>query len=295
MKIVTHNVKFHTDDVFAVATLLIKYPGSEVARTRDEELIKTADIVVDVGGVYDPEKNLFDHHQPGGAGVRESGVPYASFGLVWKKFGEELCGSKEVAERIDFRIIQTIDAGDVGMDLFTSSIPQLHPYSIIGLTDLFRPTWQEGEDYDGSFRRAVSWAQGVLERIIKIEKDNKIAQEIIVKAYNNSINKNLIIVDSEIPLGREIVNGVLSNYPEPIYAVLFRKDHQSWQLLAINKDSSTYTCRKYLPESWRSKSGEELEKATGVPGSIFCHSSGFMCVAKTKEGALELAQIALRA
>ena len=48
MKIVTHNAKFHTDDVFAVATLLVLYPDAKIIRTRDEALVKTADIVVDV-------------------------------------------------------------------------------------------------------------------------------------------------------------------------------------------------------------------------------------------------------
>ncbi len=34
-----------------------------VYRTRDEELLKACDIVVDVGGVYDPDAFRFDHHQ----------------------------------------------------------------------------------------------------------------------------------------------------------------------------------------------------------------------------------------
>ena len=101
MKIVTHNAKFHTDDVFAIATLLILYPEAEIIRTRDEAILKSADIVVDVGQVHDAEKNRFDHHQVGGAGKRENGIQYASFGLVWKKFGEEISGSREVAEKID--------------------------------------------------------------------------------------------------------------------------------------------------------------------------------------------------
>ena len=100
MKIVTHNAKFHTDDVFAVATLLILYPGAEVIRTRDESIIKMADIVVDVGQVYDAGNNRFDHHQVGGAGKRENGIQYASFGLVWKKFCEILTGGIEEARMI---------------------------------------------------------------------------------------------------------------------------------------------------------------------------------------------------
>lgn len=32
-------------------------------RTRDPAVLDTCDVVVDVGGVYDPAKNRFDHHQ----------------------------------------------------------------------------------------------------------------------------------------------------------------------------------------------------------------------------------------
>lgn len=35
----------------------------EVIRSRDPELWKTCDALVDVGGVYDVDKLRFDHHQ----------------------------------------------------------------------------------------------------------------------------------------------------------------------------------------------------------------------------------------
>ena len=57
--IVTHSLKFHADDVLAVATLLLileKENDVTVIRTRDPEIISRADYVVDVGGIDDPEK-----------------------------------------------------------------------------------------------------------------------------------------------------------------------------------------------------------------------------------------------
>src|SRR3989338_10239311 len=110
-KLITHNGSFHTDDIFAAATLslLLEKKGEpfEIIRTRDEEIIKSADYVFDVGGIYEREKNRFDHHQPGGAGRRvlsgvegeKFGIEYSSFGLVWEKFGVDLAGNKEVADR----------------------------------------------------------------------------------------------------------------------------------------------------------------------------------------------------
>ena len=92
--IITHSGSFHPDDCFAVATLLIYLESQPlpavVKRTRDAKVIKTGDFVVDVGNVYDPSKDRFDHHQEGGAGIRDNGIPYASFGLVWKKLKGEI-------------------------------------------------------------------------------------------------------------------------------------------------------------------------------------------------------------
>ena len=61
--IVTHSSSFHTDDVFAVATLLLVLGDGvdvSVVRSRDMDIIKKGDYVVDVGGIYDPKINRFD-------------------------------------------------------------------------------------------------------------------------------------------------------------------------------------------------------------------------------------------
>jgi uncharacterized UPF0160 family protein len=76
MRIVTHGGKFHADDAWAVAVLNILFPGSEIVRTRQPDLIEAADFAVDVGGIWDPATGRFDHHQKGFEGARQSGVPY---------------------------------------------------------------------------------------------------------------------------------------------------------------------------------------------------------------------------
>src|SRR3990167_4593464 len=113
--LVTHNGSFHTDDVFAAAALILYLEktnndfsaqggpasGWEVIRTRNPKIIEEGDYVFDVGEVYNEKNNRFDHHQPGGAGKRQNGIEYSSFGLVWKKFGVEICESERVADLID--------------------------------------------------------------------------------------------------------------------------------------------------------------------------------------------------
>ena len=105
MKIVTHDSSFHIDDIFAVATTLLKFPDAEAVRSRKEEDYASADMVIDTGLIYDPGTGRFDHHQPGGAGTRENGIQYASFGLMWKQFGEELAGGARKAALIDQKLV----------------------------------------------------------------------------------------------------------------------------------------------------------------------------------------------
>ena len=105
-KITVHEGTFHADEVFADAILKDLFPEFmkigvservnyvEYIRTRDPDILKEASVskenmLVDVGGKYDPAMFNFDHHQFKGAGSRENGVGYAAAGLVWKHYGKE--------------------------------------------------------------------------------------------------------------------------------------------------------------------------------------------------------------
>ncbi len=295
MKIVTHNAKFHSDDVFGVASLLILHPDAEIIRTRDQDIIKLADSVLDVGEIDDPSINRFDHHQFGGAGKRTNGIPYASFGLIWRKFGKEITGSEELAERIDRMVVQPIDAADNAQDLVETKFDGIFPLAINSVVNSYRPTWKEEAHWDQSFTECVTWAKSFLERTIKIEKDVLEGEKIVQDAYNNAANKALITVSKDYDLGRELVTSVLLQYPEPLYAILYRQDHGNWQVVAVRKNSSSFALRKPLPDAWRAKHLVEFENISGVKGAQFCHRNGFMCTIDSEEGALKLAEIALNA
>lgn len=61
MKIGTHNGAFHCDEALACAILrsLPEYEASEVVRTRDQKVLDTCDVVVDVGGVFDHQTKRY--------------------------------------------------------------------------------------------------------------------------------------------------------------------------------------------------------------------------------------------
>ena len=292
--IITHSSGFHTDDIFGVATLLLVLKDQDVSitRSRNKEIIEKGDYVLDVGSVYDPEKNRFDHHQEGGAGVRENGIPYASFGLIWKKFGESLCGSKEVSSRIDQMIVQPIDSNDNGIEFVETILADLHPFDIGFITHIFQPTWKENDqNIDGIFIKLTSYAKVLLERIIKSTSDAFEAENLVMDVYNNSLDKRLIILDNvKYPWG-----SVLSKLPEPIYVIYKNITDDTWSVKGVRSNLFSYESRKNLPESWAGKSNGELDKITGVEGCVFCHRARFMAVNRTKEGILKMAEIALAA
>jgi uncharacterized UPF0160 family protein len=289
MKIVTHSGKFHADDVFAVATLLLIFPDAEVIRSRDEEVIKSADIVVDVGSLYDVETGRFDHHQKEGAGVRDNGIPYSSFGIVWKEYGEKLCGSKTVAEALDHLLVEPLDALDNGVVIEESIVGDVHEYTIGDLVSAFNPSWKEElANYDESFYEAVAIAQKVLAREIAKSKDKEKGEKLATEAYQKSGDKRIIILEQYVPW-----YDVLSKYSEPLFVVYPNADNTSWHVQAVREDPYSYQSRKDFPKTWGGKRDSELAEITGVADAIFCHRNLFLCVAQSKEGAITLAQKAL--
>jgi uncharacterized UPF0160 family protein len=289
MKLVTHNSRFHADDVFASATLLLRYPGSKIIRSRDQKIIDDADIVYDVGNIYDPEQLRFDHHQKGGAGHRDNGIPYASFGLVWRHFGEEIAGSREVAERIDRKLVQPIDAMDNGMDILTPKMAGLYPYTFQTVTFSFGPTWKEAESQiDKNFFDLVAFAERILDREIVQAKDLVEGEKFVKAAYEKAADRRVIELDANYPWDE-----FLSTKPEPLYVIRPVSQSPNWQVEAVRDDIHSYAMRKELPENWAGKRDDDFAATSGVPDAHFCHNGRFMAVARSREGALKLAELSL--
>jgi uncharacterized UPF0160 family protein len=294
--IVTHDSGFHADDVFGVAalTVLLGEENIEVRRSRDPEVIAQGEYVLDVGMVYDPATNHFDHHQEGGAGQRENGIPYASFGLIWKHFGERIAGSKEVADAIDRCLVQPIDAHDNGVDFFTLAFEGVSPYTIGQFLGALGPAWGESATHDAAFREAVLVARRVIDReIVHAQKDQE-AIRMIDAAYA-AADKKIVIIDSTPAVPRTLIQKRLSKYPESLYAIRNHEESGTWQVVTVLEDPDSFKSRRPLPLAWAGKRDHELASLTGVSDAYFCHNARFMCLARSKEGALKLAQLALEA
>jgi uncharacterized UPF0160 family protein len=103
---VTHPGVFHADDVCAAALLRLVDPGFPIERRNPAPEGEPDDTLV-----FDQGGGKFDHHQRE-AEVRDNGVPYSSFGLVWRELGERISGSKEAADVFDKAVVQSVDSHD---------------------------------------------------------------------------------------------------------------------------------------------------------------------------------------
>ena len=294
MRVATHDGSFHADDVFAVAALRMVEPGLEVVRSRNREAIAAAGLRVDIGLRDDPETGDFDHHQKGGAGERDNGIPYASFGLVWRRHGVSLCGGDErAAAEVDARLVQGVDAIDTGFTLTRPVLEGVRPADVSDLIDHFNPAWDEDasdEERLARFERAVAFAGGVLERSIAAASAGARARGLVEEAIAAAVDPRVVELDRSMPWHQAVVTGA----PEALY-VIYPKKADDWRMQAVPQRLGDFTNRRPLPEAWGGLQAEALARETGVEDAVFCHAARFLVVARSREGIRELARQALAA
>ncbi len=282
--IVTHDGNFHADDVFSIAALKSVFPGFNLIRTRDLEVIAKADIVIDVGGEYNADAGRFDHHQRGGAGARENGIPYSSFGLVWQKYGLALCqNNQEVANAVDEGLVSTIDAIDCG---HVEGVAQ--GISLSQTISMFNPTWQENGDFDSCFNEAVDFAARILARFIASADGGISAKTIVAQAIEHAEDPRVIVLEKYTPWKRTV--HALS--AEALY-MIYPSQTGQWRIQTVPVEPGSFEDRKPLPQAWAGLSGKALQDVTGIDDAMFCHNGLFIAGAESFANTMKMAAIAL--
>lgn len=265
----THGGVFHADDVFATALLKILNPDIQISRgfSVPENFS---------GIVYDIGDGKYDHHQKNSR-VRENGVPYAAFGLLWEQFGHELL-SKVDAQAFDEYFIQPIDQSDnTGEENIISLI----------ISDRI-PTWQENTiQIDEAFWEAVALAQKILEQRFKQIRSDREAYEIVIHKANGC-KDDILYLDPVVPWKE-----ALRNYPRDILYVIYPSIRGGYNIQAVPCREDKNALRHPFPQIWCGASSQELQKNTGIQDFTFCHKSGFLSVAETLEGAFAVARLAM--
>lgn len=311
MVIVTHSGKFHADDAWAAATLNVLYPGSEIVRTRNPAIIDKADFAVDVGGIWDPASGRFDHHQKGFDGARQSGVVYASAGLVWREHGARCVAilaethtgqrlsddaAREIAYAIDADIVQYLDMSDTGA---ARNAPG--SYGLSAVISGFNPNWLDeqrigyGEPTEayrlGQFRRAMALLTDIMVNAVKYRVGATLAVEQVRQSELLEDGKVLYLKNSALPW----TSVVRKEMPKVLFVISHNLGEQRYMLHTVPVSPETFEARADLPAAWAGLRDAELAAVTGVPDAGFCHNGRFIAAVKSYEGARVMARQALAA
>lgn len=288
---VTHSGVFHADDVMATVILDRAFEGIKVLRTFRVPEDLPEDVIV-----YDIGHGKFDHHQKGGNGVRENGVPYSSCGLIWKKFGHKVVEEAEtpnpelVWSLIDRDLIQGIDAADNGqMPQADYPVQELGIYKMISQ---FNPNWNEEISANDAFEMACEFADSIFENAIANAIARAEAYEAVEEAIEKSQNGVMVFEEGYVPFEDLAISSENKKAPEVCFAV-YPTLRQDWACKAVPDVKGGKGQRKPLPEEWRGLPAEKLREVTGVESAIFCHPAGFMCSAGTREDAIKMAELAM--
>lgn len=269
----THNGKeFHADEVFGLALLDIfrksynEKKGKEILpafKVIRERGIKNVGLKIDV------DETVFDHHFPKNkAAFRKNGIQYATAGLLWYVLGPELVPERFV-ETIDFSIFQKIDACDNGQELESQYSDMVSSFNLF---------WnEENITLESQMQKAIDFATIILERKIKEYNSIELAKEFVRSSYENAKDKRIIVLQKAMNWQEVLV-------PTEAIFVIWQNDKE-WCCQAVPIAVGSFELKKGFNPNWRGFRNEQLQEISGLD-LIFCHSTGFYLVAKTKEAAI---------
>ncbi|KAM8977582.1 MYG1 exonuclease [Pelodytes ibericus] len=320
-KIGTHDGTFHCDEALACYLLrtLEPYRNAEIVRTRNPQVLAQCDVVVDVGGEYDPSRHRYDHHQRSFGESMHSLYPekpwvtkLSSAGLVYAHFGSQIISILLSTEEDDPIIpvlydkmyenfVEEIDGIDNGISQYDGEQRYSISTTLSSRVAHLNPRWNEpDQDTETGFKKAMeltgsefvsrldfyhrSWlpARSLVEEAVRdrFQVDNR--GEVIILAQGGCPWKeHLFQVEKELGLEKHI------KY------VLYPDQSLQWRIQCVPTGPNTFQNRLSLPEDWRGLRSDDLSSVSGIQGCVFVHASGFIGGNETQGGALEMARKAL--
>lgn len=297
--LVTHSGGFHADELLSSVILTRLFADAELVRSRDKAWITPGEgrIIYDVGGQYDAEARIFDHHQKPNP-LREDGQPYSSFGLIWAQYGRDFLRALDVPEHDVEKIHASFDRGFVlPVDLLdngavdaSSAGPLFSGLTLPALLESLKPAFddrEEGAD-DRAFAAAVPVARAFVEARIRRSAAKYRAEAMVLAAIEEAGEGRIL----ELPMGMPFRAGVEAAGADHLLFVVHPRG-SDWALTTIRTGDDTFATRADLPAAWAGLTDEALEAASGVPGAKFCHNGRFIAVASSRDAIVAMAELAV--
>lgn len=265
----THAGKFHADDVFSSA--LLRKINPDINITRGNSVPDGYD-----GLVFDIGRGEFDHHQ-NDSRIRENGIPYAAFGLLWEKIGDALLGEDE-ALIFDRKFVQPLDEND------NTGCKNV----MANMIGDFNLCWNQEGGNDEAFFKAVSFASQILDNRFRIIKAANEAKNIIETAIENNNDKDILVLENAMPWRKHVI-------PTTIKYVVHPSNRGGYCAIAVPKEEGSQELKCPFKVEWRGKENDEIKTISGIETLSFCHKSGFMIAAGTLDDAVNACRQSIEA
>ena len=278
----THDGTFHADEVSACALMLLfnLIDEDKIFRSRDLAILNRCEYVCDVGGIFNPEKKLFDHHQVDYKGS------LSGAGMILQYLRDQQVIDPLLYEYFNQSLILGVDAHDNGRD------PQAVGFcSFSNVISNFTPISHEvdEETQNVAFREALKFALGHLDRLLKRFHYIQSCRQAVVEAMKPS--NECLMFDKALPW-MDIFFQLEGVKHPALFVVMPSGKH--WKLRGIPPNyQDKMKVRMSLPEEWAGLIGDELKRVTGIEGAIFCHKGKFISVWETKEDAMKALEYTL--
>lgn len=271
-----HDHTFHADEVTACALLSIYglIDSDKIVRTRDTKKLLECEFVCDVGGVYDPDRKLFDHHQSSYEG------PLSSAGMVLRYLFDSGTIKKDIFNHLNHTLVLGIDAHDNGC------APQdIGVCTMSHVIANFNPIQHEAsaEQFEKAFMSAFEFVVSHLRRVNERFAYVLSCKKKVKKAMEDQ--KVCLFFDEALPW-LENFFALGGEKHSALFVIMPTGNH--WKLRGIPPDyDNRMKVRMPLPKKWAGLLGEELQKVSGIEGAVFCHKGRFTSVWETRDGAIK--------
>ncbi|XP_065183012.1 MYG1 exonuclease-like [Sycon ciliatum] len=322
VKIGTHNGKFHCDEVLACFMLrqLPEYANAEIVRSRDQTVLDTCDIVVDVGGVYDPSMQRYDHHQRSFNYSMNSlcsdfrfVTKLSSAGLIYFHFGRRVLAQVlNVPEdnpalpvmflKVYENFMEEVDACDNGINA-VDGIPKFHVSTNLGSrVGYLNPSWNEpSQDETACFFKAYELVgTEFTSRVNYFYSQWLPARDIVMQAVQNRTKVHesgeIICIERFCPWKQHLYEIEKELCLErTVKFALYCDPKGQWRVQTVSVHADSFENRLPLHRDWSALRDDELCKVSGIPGCIFVHANLFIGGNVSYDGALQMAVKSLAA
>jgi len=321
-RLITHDGKFHTDEVMATAILryIFNFPDSIINRTRLTDVLEDGKkdentILIDVGGEYSIEKGCYDHHQEnfnetGNLLGVQNNIPLSSCGLIYNCFGrrlvetcisnmnmEEGAGkysriySPKIFQQFYKSFILPIDANDNGIS-FSSEELNFTPITLQSvISSMNYPDVYNDFEQKQNFIKAVDICTKCMENHLKKTVSGVISYREGFSVCNNSIRSNskeltdmgILVFDDTMSKFSELHLRIIDKNKKFKFVVTPKGCSEDyWNIHTIKKNRNFETLMDLVSEN---KAKEKYGDDV-----VFIHKNLFIGCAKNRETAINIAK-----